>query len=102
MDCRATTWKLDPIAAGRVSASSNAWATSSACTWCRTPSPLSGSGSGFPVASVVQTDGSRLPAGLMTGQPGPLMWPGCRTTEGTPPRTVSRCSRASISALPVP
>ena len=79
-----------PIAAGRVSARSNACATSSACTWCRTPSPRSGSASGSPVASRRQTSGSRLPAGVMTGQPGPLMWPGCSTTLGTPPATVSR------------
>ena len=46
--------------------------------------------------------GSRLPAGVMTGQPGPLMWPGCSTMDGTPPASVSRCSSASICALPVP
>ena len=71
--CSATTWKLAPIAAGRDIARSKACATSSACTWFSTPSPLSGSASGCPVASRVQTAGSRLPAGVMTGQPGPLM-----------------------------
>jgi hypothetical protein len=39
---------------------------------------------------------------LITGQPGPLMCPGCSTTLGTPPASVSRWSSASISALPTP
>ena len=30
------------------------------------------------------------------------MCPGCSTTDGTPPASVSRCSSASIAALPVP
>ena len=100
--CSATTWKLEPIAAGRVSARSKAWATSSACTWLSTPSPRSGRASGSPVASRRHTSGSRLPAGVITGQPGPLMCPGCRTTDGTPPASVSRCSSSSIAALPMP
>ncbi len=49
-----------------------------------------------------QTPVSRLPAGVITCQPGPEMWPGCRTTLGTPPAIVSRCSSASTAALPVP
>jgi len=39
------TLDIPPIAAGRVSARSNACATSSAWTWCRTPRPRSGSAS---------------------------------------------------------
>ena len=80
--CSATAWKLEPIAAGRVSARSNACATSSAWTWWSTPRPRPGSASGSPVASRRHTSGSRLPAGVMTGQPGPLMCPGCTITRG--------------------
>ena len=52
-------------------AKANAWATSSACTWCNVSIPRFGRASSWPVIKRSNTDNSRFPAGFTGTHPGP-------------------------------
>ena len=86
----------------RSTARANAWATSSAWTWCISSVPRPGITSSEPAERCCQTLGSRLPTGLITGHPGPLMCPGCSDVVTSPPASVSARRSAAMAAFCTP